>query len=264
MKYSSFRLRIHSPSGLIPLRALSIATMKILDILILIDKQISGGDITTGWAIKNLKMKSPAELQIVPYKPKDESNTNLIVESSIKGINTLLKRAQKPKYFTTQALEKARELANIIDNKNIDDISLHNGSQSIELTHKLVAHVDSLVYRIKEKPMGGIEGRLDMINIHSGLQLGIYRLIDDRQVKALFEEGDAMRELAKKLLGKKVYAMGEVKRNKAGEPTAITVKELEEIPDDKDRPTLLDIYGIDPDFTDGLSVDEFLRKQRDE
>ncbi len=258
------KMVIKSPSGLIPLQSLANATKRILDILRAVDRQLSGGSVTTGWAINNLKMKSPAELQIVPYKPKKDSDPNRIVTHSIKGINALKIKAERPAFFNDAALEYTRAFANIIDHRNIEDISIQNGSQTVELNHHVVANIDTIIHPIKETLFGIIEGRLDMINIHAGLQLGIFREIDDRQVKALFGDDEETRELAKGLLGKKVYAIGDIKRNKDGEPIAITVKKLEEMPDGENLPSLLDIYGIDPDFTDGLSVEEFLRKQRDE
>lgn len=264
MEELSIKMIIKSPSGLIPLQSLANATRKILDILLAVDRQLSGGNITTGWAIKNLKMKSPAEFHIVPYKPKETSQTNRIICFSIDGIRSLKEKAKRPEYFSNAALEKTRAFANIIDHKNIDDISIQNGSKSVELNHNVVANIDTLIHTIKESPFGIIEGTLDMINIHTGLQLGIFRETDDRQIKALFDDDKKTRELAKSLLGKKVYAIGKIKRNKEGEPTAITVKKLEKMPDSESLPSLLDIYGIDPNFTNGLSVDEFLRKQRDE
>ena len=264
MKELSLKIVIKSPTGLIPLQSMANATGKILAILRAIDRQLSGGNVTTGWAIKHIKMRSPAELEIVPYNFKENSNPGKIISQSITGINGLKKKAVKPKYFSDNALENTRAFANIIDHKNIEDISIINGSKTVELNHHIVANIDSIIHAVKETPYGAIEGRLDMINIHTGLQVGIYREIDDRQVKALFEDDGEIKKTVRDFLGERVYAFGEIKRNKEAQPTAIMVKKLEKMPDGEKLPSLLDIFGIDPDFTDGLSVDEFLRKQRNE
>lgn len=265
MADAEIKLIINSPQGLIPLRSLADASKKIFEILLNVDRQISGGKVTTGWAVKHLKMESPAELLIVPLEPTITSAPEAIINNSIKGINLLTRTAKRPRFFNDSALEKSRELVKLIDIKNIDSIRIENGSKSTSLGYGIVDNVNSLVRKIKEKPIGAIEGRLDMIDIHSGLQIGIYRLLDDRKIRAKFdlEENSEMYSRAKKLLGKRIYAMGEIKRNKEGEPIEIKIEKLEEI-DESNLSNIEDIFGLDPDFTGDKSVDEFLREQRDD
>jgi hypothetical protein len=264
MPDNSVKMIISSPSGLIPVKSLTAAIGKIYNILADMDRQLSSGKMTTGWAVKNLKMRSPAEIVMVPYNPSKYADPEKCISLAINGMHALKKGAKRPRYFSDNMLESAREFVRLIDQKNIDDISLSNGTKEISLTSQIVANVDALIARHKERPVSAIDGRLDMINIHSGLEVGIFRLVDDKQIIAEFEEVEKMKDMVKELLGKRVYVIGILKRNKVGEPTSILIKHMEAMPDDGDLPKLSELFGLDRDFTDGLSVDEFLRRQRGE
>lgn len=264
MPINSVKMVISSPSGLIPVKSLTAAISKVYNILADMDRQLSCGRATTGWAIRHLSMQSPAEIDIVPYNPTKLADPEKCISLSVNGMNSLIKAAKRPRYFTDSMLESVREFVRLVDQKNIDDISLYNGAKSIRLDSKIIGNVDALVARRREKPISAIDGRLDMINIHSDLKVGIYRLVDDRQIIAEFDEVEKMKEKVKELLGKRVYVEGVLKRNKDGEPTSIMIKHMEAMPDDGDLPKLSDLFGLDRDFTGGLSVDEFLRRQRGE
>lgn len=263
MQSHNLKMIIETPSGLIPLAALSKAIKNILSVLTEVNKEISMGKITTKWAIKSMIMKSPAKISIVAHESKENSNPQITMEMVINGMKGINKKARSPQFFNNRTLESARRLANLIDGKNISEVRLEKGEKKIKLNNHLVDNVNKLIRRKREQSIGAIDGKLDMINIHEGLRIGIYRLIDDRQIEALFENGMEMRKKIKSLLGKRVYAWGEIERNKDGEPVSIKVVDIESLPE-KGKFSITDLYGIDPDFTDGLSVDEFLKRQRGE
>ena len=124
------------------------------------------------------------------------------------------------------------------------------------------AEVAVTIPRKPTESVGSIEGRLELINIHGGFEVGIYRRQDGVRVMAKFEEEVEFSEITK-LLGKRVQATGVVKWKPDGTPTRIQVKTIAGV-DEESTPDITDLFGLDPDITGGLSVEEFLRRQRDE
>ena len=120
-----------------------------------------------------------------------------------------------------------------------------------------------------ESTLGIIEGHLQMARVHGGLEFEIYRNFDDRCIKAVFSEDELPEEddlvsTAKSYLGKYVYATGEVIRDKRGLPKSILVFQINIVEEEATKVDPTTIFGILPEFTGGLSVDEYLKKQRGE
>ena len=264
MTKPNFTMILSSPTGIIPLHSIAIATRQISDILSEIDKEISKGEVKLIWGLTHLQMSSPAEFEIAPIEIKKGSDPLQSIKVTLDGLRSLENKPERPHFFNDYALKKARIFVTILDQKNIDDISFRNGGEKVRLSHHLIANVDSLLPTRKEESIGAVDGRLEMVNVHSGLKVGIYKITDNKLVEVLFKDSEKMKPKVLKALEKRVYAIGELERDQKGEVKSIVVEDFEIVPDDKEIPKLEDIYGIDPNFTDGLSVEEFLRKLRDE
>lgn len=262
MPSARLRLIINSPEGKIPLSAFSKAISKLQRILQEVDERVSKGEGHNVWAISNLSMASPAEVSIEPLETKERLDAGRSVGLVIDGLSSLNEAPKRPDGFSDVALKRVREFAAIKDTKTIDDIRLLNGEQEVSVTAHIIANVDELIGVPTKDTLGSIRGRLDIINVHMGLQVGIYQELDGKYIKAIIEEDDEkILVQVKDLLGRSIVAIGEIKRNKFGVPRQIRVKKIESTPKDTN---IEDSFGIDPDFTDGLSVDEFLKRQRDE
>jgi len=210
-------------------------------------------------------MSSPACVEIGPLTEKKGTQPHESINLTVAGLGLLERKKQRPKHFSEKALKLARELVGVVDSVNVDDITVKNGHKSVVISQKLVENVTPMVAGKSQKSIGAVDGRLDLIDVHSGLQVGVYRLTDDRRVKAIIDhDSEAMLARIKELLGKRVYVTGEMKRDPSGEPMAIVVKDIQLMSDDDKLPSLDDVYGLDPNFTGGLSVEEFLRRQRGE
>ncbi len=264
MRRAKFTLVLGSPSEIIPLSHFGRAVTKILAILKQLDKEIADGKSNISWGVSSLSMSSPAKIQITSNGSKEGQDPVEIVDYAIDGLSRLNKKAARPKYFSDQLLELARDFSGILDQKNINQLSLINGGSSVSLTRQVVAHVDTLIEAKTKTSMGTIEGKLDLIDVHSGLVVGIYRFTDNICVRAIFKEEQDMRANVLKLLEKPVIAVGEIKRNKRGKPISISVKELKLLSGEIPLSQIEKLYGADPDFTGGLTVEEFLKRQRGE
>lgn len=262
MRSAHLKLILNSPEGKIPLQSFSAAINKIRAVLQEIDRYASRGEGINIWAVTRLSMSSPAQVSIEPLEAKEKLDPMKSVNLTVQGFLALNEKPKRPEGFSDIALKRAREFARLKDIKTIDDIRLENGNLSVSLTGYIVPHVDELIGAPPKESTGSIQGKLDLIDVHTGLQVGIYRKLDSLYVKAIFEEeGEEIRRKIISFLGKPVLAIGEVKRNKAGDPKEIKIHDIKALPK---ASTLESLYGSDPTFTNGLDVDEFLRRQRDE
>ena len=262
MSNARIRLILSSPSGKIPLSSFSRAIGKLRLILEEIEERISNGEGHNIWAVTNLNMASPADIQIEPLEAKEFLDAEQSIKYAIDGFSSLNRTPVRPAGFSDTALKRTREFAGLKDAKSLDEIKLLNGSNEVSLTGHIIANVDDLIGPPPKDAIGSIRGKLDIINVHTGLQVGIFQDLDRKCIKAIIEdENDELLERAKSLLGKLIVATGEIKRNKFGIPREIRVQTIEPA---SERTDIREAFGIDPDFTDGLSVDEFLRRQRDE
>jgi len=220
------------------------------------------------WVITKLSKESPATVGVGLVNIPSDFDWHKLQNIAIEGfdnLNSTVQLKRLPKGWNDDALIIGRGLSALVDMKNITGIAIQNGRASVELTSQTVASIDKLIIPAYKKSEGSIDGKLDLINVHEGLVVGIYRTLDNRKIKASFaEKGEKAKEKMKEFLGKRVYATGTVSWNKNGEPTEILIKNISVNERPKDVKSIFDLYGSDPDFTGGLTPEEFIRKQRDE
>jgi len=262
MAGAKITLVLSSPEGKIPLSSFSNAIKYMRALLEEIDRHLSEGMPPNIWAVTDLRMSSPAHIGIEPKDLRSDLDPAKSVHLAIAGFQSLNVSPLRPLGFSDNALRTSRALARIKDIKNIDDIHLMNGQVAVAITGHITANVDELIGSPPKESVGGIQGRLDVINVHTGLQIGIYRKPDNLYVKAEFEEEDGkLMDRVKGFLGQPVLVFGTIKRAKDGAPKTIRITEIDSAPIGS---TLESIFGIDSDFTNGLDPNDFLREKRDE
>ena len=262
MAGAKITLVLSSPGGKIPLSSFSNAIRNLQNLLVEIDRSSSEGGAPNTWAVTDLRMSSPAHVGIEPLDIREGLDPAKSVQLALAGFQSLNNSSARPQGFSDHALRKARTLARIKDIKNIDDIRLMNGQVAVTFTGHITANVDELIGSPPKESIGGIQGRLDVINVHSGLEIGIYRKPDNLYVKAVFQEEDEkLRESVKGFLGKPVLVFGTIRRAKDGAPKTIRIVEIGSAPA---ASTLESIFGLDSDFTGGLDPNNFVRERRDD
>jgi len=257
-------LMLDCPSGRIPVGSFLIAIKNLSGLLSEVERQIEPKQVGSRWAVVRLSMSSPVTIQIAPLEPRARETARFAIDRTVAGFRELEKHEVRPQYFTDEALSRARAVMGILDQKSITGVHIRDGDESVEVSHKLVAHVDVLIERKITECEGAIEGKLEVINVHTGLKVIVYRHSDNRPITASIIDAGGMMESVKDALGKRVYASGTLKRDKYGEIVEIQIGDIKVLPPDSELSPLDSYFGIDPDFTGGLSVDEFLRRVRDE
>ena len=162
------------------------------------------------------------------------------------GLATLESTDERPEKFSDYALEKALELASVIDVRSTDSETLRitaNGKSSL-LSHKIVANVESLL-RTSVTTFGTVEGTLQTLSIRGGIHCVIYDPLTDHAVRCNFhsKDTDLFEEIIQHFKSR-IIAYGKIAYKKDGQPKTILVEDFREIPNQEDLPKFKDIYGI--------------------
>ncbi len=100
------------------------------------------------------------------------------------------------------------------------------------------------------------------MSIHGGKRFVLYHSRTKKAVTATFKDDEWLQRAAE-VLGRRVSVMGTVYSNTRGEPVRVDAQSLRVLRTREELPTTRSLTRSDPDFTGGLSTEEFLRQIRD-
>jgi hypothetical protein len=132
--------------------------------------------------------------------------------------------------------------------------------KSVEVSEKSSKTIDELL-PVKTEAVGSVEGRLEAISIHGSRKFVIYHSITKKAVNCHFDQQRIMDKVLQ-TLGGRILVFGDVFSNAKGEPVKVAVSDFELVEGTGRLPTVAELTGSDPDFTGGLSTEEYIRSIR--
>jgi len=143
-----------------------------------------------------------------------------------------------------------------------ETLTLGTNGDDYSVDRRFVKYIE-LEIVAEEQCFGTVEGDLDQINVHKGINIFyIYPQIGPNRVKCHFPE--SLLNDAKAAIGFQVAVVGLLKyQARSNYPNEINVEEIEVYPDETELPTMTDLRGLAPNATGELSSEEFVRKLRD-
>ncbi len=159
------------------------------------------------------------------------------------GIESVETGSMRPPHFSDQALQSARELAELVSNVagEVDAVRVWKDNHPHTLTMRTVKHVDSFSSR-GSQDWGSVEGRLCMVSELGGFHFIVMDPLTYKPVRCRFPEsllGQVIRAF-----GKRVFVSGMIQYLGNGEIASVDVDEFRRFPNSKDLPGFLEIYGI--------------------
>lgn len=176
---------------------------------------------------------------VLPATPQAEPHLRAALLEAIPcGLALIEEKAERPPYFTDQALAQAQALANLASDEL--PVRVRNGAHDVKLSKRLVANIEAIT-REPQPRLGSIEGRLEEVNIHGRPTFQVWERLSG--TKVLCKAGDAITlEDLSEALGKRVEVRGRIREPKTG--MTIDVKQLRVFPAEEDLPTAEDVRGI--------------------
>lgn len=186
------------------------------------------------------------------------------VAALVNGARDLQTEPELPQFYSESTVERLLNVAKPGD--GIQEVSLAavNGQVGprVGLNDALVEHARAAV-REAEVSIGSVTGTLDVIStrVKQGVRLSVFDPVNRRAVT-----GTAPQQLANSLRnywGFRVTVRGRITRNARGQAIRISINDVELMPDDDlGRPNTNLLLGSAPEWTGGLSVDEFMDRAR--
>jgi hypothetical protein len=179
-----------------------------------------------------------------PRRAGVQAKIPAVSEAIYTGMKQLGRRATRPKGFSDDALELARDLFKIADGKNIAHASIQrSGATDVDFSLDSVARVDSILGQ-DVRDYGSIEGRLEMMSVRGGPHFAVYSAIDDSPIRCDVD-GDRLDE-AYRAFRKRVIVSGLIRYHKGADyrPARIEVMEpIRILPSENELPSVEEIYG---------------------
>lgn len=184
---------------------------------------------------------------VVHFRAEPHRAAASLVPASVKAVNVglemLEKRAERPRFWSDNALRKAKELAEVIDAAEgaLDRVSVKTDHRTRDVTRSTSAHVDAL-FGSDYKSLGTIEGRLRTVTEAGGLHFVVQDPITHNNVRCYFKEDEADNYMT--AWRKRVAVYGEIRYRKDGEPVSISVQEFRVLRETHELPKARDVKGI--------------------
>ena len=159
------------------------------------------------------------------------------------GLDTIEKHPQRPRYWSDNALRKAKDLSDVLDVTTgaLDHVSVKTNAHAQQITRKTSANVDVLI-GADYKSLGSIEGRLQTVTEAGGLHFVVQDAITHNKIRCFFIEDNTDEYI--KAFRKRVSVYGEIRYRKDGEPVSISVHEFRILRESHELPSARDVKGI--------------------
>jgi hypothetical protein len=156
------------------------------------------------------------------------------------------------------ALERIHGLTSLL-NDGADVITVRGDGETVSLTQHGAARASELLSR-RRSSVGSVEGTVETVSVHeSRPYFSLFHAYDGHPIKCLCD--DELLEQAQAALSAKarVRVTGRIARRFDGRTEAVEVRRIRALPEAARLPKPEDVRGIDPDFTGGLAVADWLR-----
>ncbi len=211
------------------------------------------------WPITTLERTPFPIIGVTPLVVRRRSvmDTSEQVEREIiANVGSITERGERNKYLSDAALTRVEKLAKTAPKLGISTIytNTKNINLTTTITVKTLTQVQDLT-NPKSVSFGTVVGNLDTISVHSGLEFRVWDDETKRPVRCYLHP--KQKAQAMDLLGAKVLVTGMVKADRYGRPLSMVVETFDSFSSPANLPTIEEMRGLIPDFTGGLSLQEF-------
>ena len=225
-----------------------------LDIAISLRRQSS-----LRWTISELRYGSPATLTMQGLPPAAGRDVGPdVVRHYIDGLELLSAGQTLPVYFSENALQAAKRLADLTRD-NARTVKVKSGQRAFQITQRISVNVDDLINRFHVSE-GSIEGVIEMVTLHEHVYFRTYDAIHGWGIPCYFRS-DLLDEV-REAFGKRVSVSGSLRSDRLGKPETMRVHSIRLFGDDSELPSIQELRGIAKGMTEGKLAENYLRELR--
>lgn len=235
----------------------SISILKDLDSAI--SKEPKG---SLDWVIDNIYPTNSIgiELKSKPRKPKVDYSLK-VAEAYTDGIEIIQKQGITPPYFSDNSLKLVNKAAHALGKNGANSFEIIDIDRDKHIiVNKDMVNITKQLAGYSYKSFGSVEGTLEMVSIHKPARFNVYHSISLRAVRCNLKQEDI--DKIRDALGRTVVISGLVSYNSKDEPISVFVQEIDVIPKEEDLPSIDEFIGSDPNFTEDVSTEDYIRGMR--
>jgi len=183
---------------------------------------------------------------MVIFSPEGNPDLARLASGAIvAGFNSLQSGSKKrPEYFSFRAMGKAKDIVGILDveQKTINKVELIHSKTHLLLTDNVRESADRWIAP-KHADMGTIEGKLELIESHTGFKYAIYDEISKARVKchSIDEKEVEYKKIIHQAFERRVSLHGLINYSVEGRPISMIVRDIRVLRDSKDIPSYKDV-----------------------
>ncbi len=257
------QVRLTGDLGAISVLALRDVLSSTVSLLNELDPSAGRSGLHRDWVVTGLAEGS-ACVAIAAAHPEGE----LALPRALEAVRELHERPAIPLGANEFAVRKVIKLHQLAGKRGVTGIEFSEVGDKLArvtpINSLVAAHAREAIKEVS-RTRSSFRGRLDKINLRA--RSPEFSLFDENRgigLRCHLENRDHadLLQQVKSSVGSLVSARGDLKRNSLGQPIHMRVDRLRTVEEAPARPTLHDIAGISPDWTNGLTSVDFIRKQR--
>jgi hypothetical protein len=255
---ATIRLVLKGAPENISLRSFSAALTNSLDILEDLDLAISHepkGSLE--WVVTRLSVGSLSVTIESRSKIKARNFGPDTAEAFVTGLDRVEKQGVSPPYLSEHGLKKARNLAGLVGQDGVAGIQVTDLGKTAEISRVAFENIRQIT-QIRDSAIGSVEGTIETLSIHGRPRFLIYESRTRKAVSCQFSR-DMWFEKIKDIMGKRVIVSGLLHYNMKGEPHRVELEQIRLMKDRTELPGIKELGGSDPEFTGGLSTEEYIK-----
>ncbi|HHV79053.1 MAG TPA: hypothetical protein GXX40_05505 [Firmicutes bacterium] len=131
----------------------------------------------------------------------------------------------------------------------------------VQLTLQTAKTADQILHAFWED-LGSVEGRLEMVTVHEKNQFNVYDELTGHCICCYFKP--ELLEKVKAGLKKRVSVSGLIRYAATGRLAQVVAESIDVLSDDSKLPSIEEMIGVAPNITNGLPLEDYLRRLKDE
>ncbi|HET8684399.1 MAG TPA: hypothetical protein VFM54_21375 [Micromonosporaceae bacterium] len=266
---TQLRITLPGPEGSGDARRALVVMERLVTLLgqledVALDVRAARAEERSKWGFGKLDLGS-VSATLIPTLPQRGATSDLLREIAtwaIDGFAIAEKHEGLPRQWDRSAANTAAELANLLGltpdfGMKVELLSDWEPVRKVCVTHRSAENLRAGL-KLRRRSIGSVIGRLETATVHERREASLWPVGGGDRVTVYFSESQI--DLIRQAWGSRVEASGVLTRDASDRLVSVRLQGLETLPDE--GPPLTSLVGMDPNFTDGLGVDGYLREIR--
>ncbi|MFJ6541741.1 hypothetical protein ACIQMP_13945 [Streptomyces sp. NPDC091385] len=219
------------------------------------------------WAIKDVSMAKEVCMLLVPKTipgKRAVSSLSVPTEGLVSGVRSLSRTPEIPAYFSDATVNRVGQIGKHVESGDVDHVtvsSIQGSGEPAIVNRETTLNAARAVDPVRES-FSSIVGILEILQHRSGRPPRAILRIEKSNHAVRITAREDQSPILRESWGERVLAEGLLRRNSSGQPVSLQLEGIEGAPQRSSAISPWELLGIDPDYTEGLSTEEYIKRVR--